>query len=313
MRIHISTPIDEASRIAALFSDALPTAQVGLVDGTTVGGDDPAQADYVVTGYRNVALFHRERRMKAIFAFSAGVGHLLSLSNLPRDVPLIRLEDAGMAAQMVRYALAAALRFAQRLDVYAQQQRERVWRQLPPRSPGSIQVGVLGLGAIGAAIARALAEQGFAVRGFSRTAKSIGGVRCISGDTRLGEFLTGLDLLVNMLPLTAQTRGILNRANLSRLANGAHLVNIARGAHLVDADLLGLLDEGRLGGATLDVFHDEPLPADHPFWGRPGIAITPHVSGVTMPEEAVAQIAEKIMRLERGLPVTGVVDRERGY
>jgi glyoxylate/hydroxypyruvate reductase A len=116
-----------------------------------------------------------------------------------------------------------------------------------------------------------------------------------------------------MLPLTAQTRGILNRANLSRLANGAHLVNIARGAHLVDADLLGLLDEGRLGGATLDVFHDEPLPADHPFWGRPGIAITPHVSGVTMPEEAVAQIAEKIMRLERGLPVTGVVDRERGY
>jgi glyoxylate/hydroxypyruvate reductase A len=313
MRIHISTPIDDASRIVSLFQHALPAAQVGLVDGSVVTERDPAQADYVVTGYRNAALFYRERRMKAIFAFSVGVGHLLSLPNLPRDVPLIRLEDAGMADQMIRYVLAATFRFAQRLDVYANQQRDLAWRQLAPRAPQEIEVGVLGLGVIGSAIARALVAQGFAVRGFSRTPKSVGAVHSICGDTRLDEFLAGLDVLVSILPLTAQNVGILNRRTLALLRDGAHVINIGRGAHLVEADLLALLAAGKLSGATLDVFHDEPLAADHPFWSRPEIAITPHISGVTLPDRAVVQIADKIQRLERGLPVTGVVDRVRGY
>jgi glyoxylate/hydroxypyruvate reductase A len=313
MRIHISTPIDDASRIVTLFRHALPAAQVGLVEGSIVTGPEPAQADYVVTGYRNTTLFYRERRMKAIFAFSVGVGHLLSLPNLPRDVPLIRLEDAGMAGQMIRYVLAATLRFAQRLDVYARQQSDHAWHQLAPRAPQRIQVGVLGLGVIGSAIAQALVAQGFAVRGFSRTPKAVGGVRCICGDAQLDEFLAGLDVLVSILPLTAQNIGILNRRTLMLLEDGAHLINIGRGAHLAETDLLALLAAGKLSGATLDVFHDEPLPADHPFWTRPEIAITPHISGVTLPDHAVAQIADKIQRLERGLPVTGVVDRERGY
>jgi glyoxylate/hydroxypyruvate reductase A len=237
----------------------------------------------------------------------------LSLPNLPRDVPLIRLEDAGMADQMIRYVLAATLRFAQRLDVYARQQRDGAWRQLAPRAPQEVEVGVLGLGVIGSAIAQALAGQGFAVRGFSRTRKAVGGVRCICGDAGLDEFLSGLDVLVSILPLTAQNVGILDRRALSLLRDGAHLINIGRGAHLVEADLLALLDAGKLSGATLDVFRDEPLPAGHPFWARPEIAITPHISGVTLPDRAVAQIADKIQRLERGLPVSGVVDRERGY
>ena len=293
----------------ALFREALPGAGVRLVDGSVA--ERREQADYVVTGYRNAALFSSERNMKAIFAFSAGVGHLLALSNLPRDVPLIRLEDAGMAGQMVRYVLAAVLRFSQRLDRYAIQQREHTWHQFSQRAPEDVDVGVLGLGAIGCAIARALAAQRFAVRGFARTPKSIDGVRCMHGD--LDAFMTGLDLLVNVVPLTADTEGILNRRTLSPLANGAHLINIARGGHLVEEDLLALLDQGKLSGATLDVFRDEPLPSDHPFWSRREIAITPHVSGVTLPDEAVAQIAEKIRRLERGLPVTGIVDRARGY
>ena len=313
MRIHISTPLDDAPRIVTLFERALPAAQIGLVDGSIVTERDPAQADYVVTGYRNATLFYRERRMKAIFAFSVGVGHLLSLPNLPRDVPLIRLEDAGMAGQMIRYVLAASLRFAQRLDVYARQQRDHAWRQLAPRAPQEIEIGVLGLGVIGGAIARALVAQGFAVRGFSRTPKAVAGVRCVCGEAQLDEFLRGLDVLVSILPLTADNAGILNRRTLSLLNDGAHLVNIGRGAHLVDDDLLALLAEGKLSGATLDVFRDEPLAADHPFWARPEIALTPHISGVTLPEQAVTQIADKIQRLERGLPVTGVVDRARGY
>ncbi|TMH67891.1 MAG: glyoxylate/hydroxypyruvate reductase A [Betaproteobacteria bacterium] len=313
MRIHISTPIDEAAHIAAMFQEALPEAHVALVDGTARDSSNPVDADYVVTGYRNATLFDRERRMKAIFAFSAGVGHVLSLPNLPRDVPVIRLEDAGMASQMVRYVLAATLRFAQRLDVYARQQRDRRWQQMPPRAPRDIHVGVLGIGVIGSEIARSLASFGFAVRGFARQRRAIAGVRCLAGEGEFHGFLDGLDVLVAVVALTPENTGILNRATLSRLADAAHVINIGRGAHLVEADLLALIDEGKLSGATLDVFHDEPLPEDHPFWGRPEILITPHIAGTTLPQEAVEQIAAKIKRLERGLPVTGVVDRERGY
>src|SRR5947207_4094269 len=146
MRIRISTPIDQAARIVALFQNAFPGADVALVDGTTRESPHGADADYVVTGYSNDTLFERERRMKAIFAFSAGVAHLLSLRNLPRQVPLIRLEDAGMAPQMVRYVLAATLRFTQRLDVYACRQRERSWRQSPPAEPAYDCVGWQGTG-----------------------------------------------------------------------------------------------------------------------------------------------------------------------
>lgn len=312
MRIHVSSPIDEAPRVVAAFRRALPDAEIRLVDGAAGRERSADQADYVVTGYRNEALFESERSMKAIFAFSAGVGHLLALPNLPRSVPLIRLEDAGMAAQTTRYVLAATLRFAQRLDRYERQQRARVWSQTAPRAPRDVEVGVLGLGAIGGMVARTLAAHEFAVRGFARTPKAIPGIRCLSGDA-FDAFLSGLDLLVNVVPLTARTEGILNRRTLAKLADGAHLINIARGAHLVDSDLLALLDAGKLSGATLDVFRDEPLPAGHPFWGRPDVTVTPHVSGVTLPEEAAAQIAAKIERLERGLPVSGVVDRERGY
>jgi glyoxylate/hydroxypyruvate reductase A len=312
MRIHISTPIDEATNIVAMFHAALPEADIALVDGMARDSSDPTDADYVVTGYRNATLFDRERRMKAIFAFSAGVGHLLSLPNLPDEIPVIRLEDAGMAPQMVRYVLAAILRLAQRLDVYAHYQRDHRWRQLPPRAPREIHVGVLGIGVIGSEIARALIHFDFAVRGFARHRQSIAGVRCFA-DGEFNEFLGGLDVLVATMPLTAETAGILNRATLSRLADGAHLINIGRGAHLVEGDLLALIDEGKLSGATLDVFHDEPLPADHRFWGRPEIVVTPHIAGTTLPQEAVMQIVAKIKRLERGQPVTGVVDRERGY
>ena len=313
MRIHVSTPIDEAAHIVAMFQEALPGAQIALVDGTAHDNSNPGDADYVVTGYRNATLFDRERRMKAIFAFSAGVAHVLSLPNLPDGVPVIRLEDAGMAPQMARYVLAATLRFAQRLDVYAHQQRERRWQQMPPRAPREIHVGVLGIGVIGSEIAHALASFGFSVRGLARHRTSIAGVRCFAGDREFNGFLDGLDVLIAIIPLTAETAGVLNRETLSRLADGAHVINIGRGAHLVDADLLALIDKGKLSGATLDVFRDEPLPADHPFWGRTEIAITPHISGTTLPQEAVKQIAAKIKRLERGLPVTGVVDRERGY
>jgi glyoxylate/hydroxypyruvate reductase len=218
-----------------------------------------------------------------------------------------------MAVQMVRYVMTAAMRFVQRLDVYRRQQHARQWQQHDPRAPAQVEVGVMGLGVIGGAIAQALVAEGFRVRGFASTGKQMHGIACFAGRHELGAFLDGLDMVINVLPATADTQALLDRASLSRLRDGAHVVNIGRGSVLVEADLLALLDEGKLSGATLDVFSEEPLPPDHPFWSRPDITITPHVAGLTIPEETVVQIVDKIRKLERGEAVTGVVDRARGY
>lgn len=309
VHVIVTMPDGEGTQVARLLAAALPGARVDDARCATTA----PEADYVVTGHRDAKVFEAQHALKAIFALGAGVGHLLTLPNLPPRVPLIRLEDAGMAAQMARYVLAAALRFAQRLDVYARQQRERQWRQLDPRSPATIKAGVLGMGVIGTQIAQALAAQGFRVRGHARTRKVVAGIECCAGGGELDAFLTGLDLLVAIVPLTPATTGMLDRRALALCADGAHVINIGRGALVVDDDLLALLDEGKLSGATLDVFRDEPLPADHPYWTCPGVAVTPHVAGVTLEPEAIAQIAAKIDRIERGLPVTGVVDRTRGY
>ena len=151
------------------------------------------------------------------------------------------------------------------------------------------------------------------MRGYARSRHDVPNVRAYAGAAELPAFLTGLRVLINTLPLTPETIGILRREHLERLADGAHVVNLARGAHVVEDDVLALLEVGKLGGATLDVFNAEPLPPDHPFWSHPRITVTPHVSGVTMLEESVQQVAHKIRSLERGEPVSGVVDWTRGY
>ncbi len=296
-----------------LFRDALPGARVLRRDPGQSARIPEPPADYVVLAEPCRSVFDAQPSPKAVFTVTAGVGHLLRLPNLPRGVPVFRLEDAGMAQPMSRYVLAVALRFTQRMDTYARQQRETVWKQEHERRPVSVRTGVLGLGVIGGAVARALAAQGFAVRGYATTDKRIEGVECYAGRDRLAAFLAGLDFLVNVLPLTPATTGLIDAAALARLADGAHVVNVGRGRTLVDADLLAFLDSGKLSGATLDVFGEEPLPPDHPFWAHPRVAVTPHVSGLTVPEDAVAQIAAKIARLERGEAVTGIFDHERGY
>jgi len=313
MRVVLSLPEDAEACWLELLRAALPGGQVvPRLWSSTVDPAAPA-ADYVVAYGRCETLFDEQRRPKAIFTLSAGVRHLLTLPNIQRDVPIVRLEDAGMAEQMVRYVLSAALRVVQHLDIYARQQREGRWEQHDPRSPPSVKVGVMGLGVIGAQVARALAAQDFLVRGYARSTKEVDGVAVFAGESSLDAFLDDLDFLVCVLPATPATDGILNRQTLSRLADGAHVVNIGRGASLVEDDLVALLETGKIAGATLDVFRKEPLPADHPFWSLPEIVVTPHVSGLTVPDVAIAQIADKIMRLERGEPVSGIIAFERGY
>jgi glyoxylate/hydroxypyruvate reductase A len=226
---------------------------------------------------------------------------------------VIRLEDAGMAAQMGEYVTLAVLRAYRELDAYVAQQREGRWQPRPRIAKSAFGVGILGFGVLGRAVAEALAPFGFPLRAWSLSRKRSPGVESFAGRAELAPFLAASQMLVCLLPSTPETRGLLDRAAFAALPRGAHVVNVARGDIVVDDDLTAALDRGHLAGATLDVFRTEPLPSGHPFWHHPRITLTPHASAVTLVEDAAVQVAGKIRRLERGDSVTGIVDRARGY
>ncbi|RDU99999.1 2-hydroxyacid dehydrogenase [Trinickia dinghuensis] len=322
MKILLYTPqADDAPAWIASLARELPSADVRLWS-----PGDTAAADYAIVWRPPAELFAQRERLRAVFVLGAGVDALLALERrepgtLPAGVPLVRLEDTGMAEQMAEYAIHAALRYLRRFDEYERAQREGIegtqgvapWHALEPHPRESFHIGVLGLGALGAYVATALASLGFPVRGYSRSAKTIDGVATFAGRGELPVFLGGLKLLVNLLPSTPDTDGILNRDTFSHLAPGAYLVNLARGAHLVEGDLIDALREGTLAAATLDVVAQEPLPSEHPFWRMPRVTITPHISAQTLREPAVAQIARKIEALARGEEIGGIVNLLRGY
>jgi glyoxylate/hydroxypyruvate reductase A len=291
------------------FATALPQAEAVLWQ----EGQLVERCDYAVIWAPSPALLDQLKHVKAIFLMGAGVDALLKFGDALPEVPIVRLGDAGMAEQMVEYVAHAVLRYFRRFDDYEQQARLGVWNPLPLRVKSEFTVGVLGLGKLGAQVARALRQLGFPVRGWSRTAKDLPGVECFAGMETLDEFLAGTQVLVSLLPLTPETNNLLDRAHLSKLPQGAYLINVARGAQVAEPDLMALIRAGHIAGATLDVFRNEPLPAPHPFWNEPRITITPHISALTLREEAVRQIADKIMLLERGETVADIVDRNQGY
>ncbi|WP_250471031.1 glyoxylate/hydroxypyruvate reductase A [Caballeronia sp. GAFFF1] len=295
------------------FARELPEADVRVWQ-----PGDTAHADYAVVWRAPRELFADRPDLKAVFNLGAGVDAILDVERkepgtLPPNAMLVRLEDTGMAQQMVEYATYAVLRFMRRFDEYDEQQREGRWQKLPQHARKTFTVGVLGLGVLGAEVARSLVGLGVPVRGYSRTPKDIAGVAVYAGPEQFDAFLDGAKVLINLLPHTPDTEGILNARAFGRLARGAYLVNVARGPHVVDADLLAALDSGQLSHAMLDVFHAEPLPADHPFWRHSRVSVTPHISAETLREESVVQIAAKIRALARGEAISGVVDFKRGY
>ena len=276
-------------------------------------GGKEAAADYALVWTPPDAFFAAQPKLKALFNLGAGVDGLLRSAALPSHVPVIRIEDAGMAPLMAEYVCQAAIRHARQLDRIEADTRKGIWNPGKPSERGDYPLGVMGLGAIGLLVAEALASFGFPVSGWSRTRHTHARIRCHAGDAGLDAFLRSTRILVCVLPLTPETENILDAATLNKLLPDAYLINVARGAHLVDDDLLALLDAGRLAGATLDVFREEPLPAAHRFWGHPKITLTPHCSALTQRDRTLAQIAQKIEALERGDAVTGVVELERGY
>ena len=272
-------------------------------------------ADYAVVWAPSQGFFDEQTRLRGIFNIGAGVDALIKL-RLPDGVPVVRLDDAGMSVQMAEYVCHAVIRHFRAFDAYAADVATGTWSYRKPRVRADFPVGVMGLGVLGERVSRALAQFEFPVLGWSRSAKSIAGVKCFSGDAGLQDFLAATRVLICLLPLTAETENIMNRDNLSRLLPDAYIVNVARGSHLVDEDLIALIDEGRIAGATLDVFRTEPLPQGHPFWAHPKITVTPHTSARTLREESIAQIAGKIRQLHEGSSVdsmAGVVDPNKGY
>jgi glyoxylate/hydroxypyruvate reductase A len=303
--LHIPKAPDEWR---AAFARALPEAEIRMA------APGPAwQADYAAFWHPPRELLDGQARLKAAFNLGAGVDATLKALAIPSGVPLVRLEDAGMGRQMEEYVAWAVLRYFRRLDDYAAQQARAEWKVHSPRRHDEFPVGVMGLGVLGTRLVAALRALGFPVLGWSAHAKAIAGARAFAGHGELDAFLAATRALVCMLPLTRDTAGLLNRARLGKLPQGAYLVNVARGGLVVDDDLLALLDSGHLAGATLDVFHTEPLPASHRFWSHPKVFLTPHCSALTLVGDSVAQVASKIRALERGEAITGVVDPGRGY
>lgn len=279
---------------------------------------DTAPADFAVVWRPPREMLAGRDDLRAILNLGAGVDAILALEHaqpgtLPRNAQLIRLEDSGMALQMAEYVTHAVLRYLRRFDEYQTLQGERRWQVLEPHPRETFTVGVLGLGVLGSHVAKTLAGFGLPVRGYSRTARQIDGIETYAGDAQFDAFLDGVKVLVNLLPHTPETGDVLNTRTFSKLARGAYLINVARGGHLVEQDLLDALASGQLTAATLDVFREEPLPADHLFWREPRITITPHVSALTLRSESVEQVARKIKELMRGDTVGGVVNLERGY
>jgi glyoxylate/hydroxypyruvate reductase A len=271
-----------------------------------------APADYAVVWHPSQQLFDEQPQLKAIFNTGAGVDALLRL-RLPRETVLVRIDDGGMAVQMAEYVCHALIRHFRELDCYEDDVRHHAWSFRRPRLRSDFPVGIMGLGVLGQRVAQAVRQFEFPVRGWSRTRKAIDGVQCFAGPEEFDAFLAGTRVLVNLLPLTPETEGIMNRDTLGKLMPQGFVINVARGAHLVEEDLLALLGSGHLAGAELDVFRTEPLPPDHPFWTHPKVTITPHTSARTLRDESIAQIAAKLLAFERGEPVAGVVDVKRGY
>ncbi|MFC4274196.1 2-hydroxyacid dehydrogenase [Achromobacter aloeverae] len=273
----------------------------------------PSNADVALVWKPPAELFKHETNLKAVFNLGAGVDALLKMPEIPPHVQIVRLEDAGMSVQMAEYVLYALWRESRSFARYEADQAAGRWDPLEGLRREQWPVGVLGLGAVGSRVAEALAAFEYPVAGWSRSPRAIDGVQAYSGMDQLPAFLARTRVLVNVLPLTPETEGILNRATLSQLLPHAHLINVGRGEHQKEDDILALLEEGRLDSASLDVFRTEPLPAGSGLWKHPRVHVTPHIAASTLREETIVQIAGKIRQMARGEPFTGVVARERGY
>ncbi|MET0023618.1 MAG: glyoxylate/hydroxypyruvate reductase A [Sedimenticola sp.] len=296
-----------------MWLESLKTAMPGERIVTRHQAGDMSDIEIAIVANPPKGVLARLPGLKWVQSLWAGVDMLLADETYPLELPLVRLVDPMLSRSMAEAVATHVLALHRRLPLYAEQQRDGVWLQHDMPMASERCVGVMGLGALGRAAVEMLLAVGFRVIGWSRSAKQVEGVETFSGSDGVGAFLRQSEILVNLLPLTDETRGILDRALFRQLPRGAQLINLARGAHLVEDDLLDALEDGTIGHAVLDVFATEPLPSGHPFWVNSRITLSPHVAALTNQASASKIVADNISHYRRDgtLPVT--VDIERGY
>ncbi len=279
---------------------------------------DNATADFALVWHPPREMLAGRDNLKAVIALGAGVDSVLNQLKqdpdlIPAHVPLYRLEDAGMGKQMQEFAVSQVLRWFRRFDDYQDLQREGRWEPLEEYQTSKFTVGILGAGVLSKCVAESLLPWGFPVRTWSRQVKDWPGVHSFAGNASLSGFLSETRVLINLLPHTPQTEGMIDQQLLACLPQGAFLLNLGRGAHVVEDDLLAAMESGQITRATLDVVREEPLPASNPLWRHPRVTITPHIAASTRLEDAVIYLAKLMNALEQGETPPGQVDKVRGY
>ena len=309
--LHLSD-VDEASWARA-FAEALAPYPV-----VRRGDDfDPADIRYIFVWKPRPDAFDGLVNLKAVLSLGAGVDALLKHPNLP-DAPIVRFVDDDLSQRMSDYVVAHVTMHHRQFSRFRDDQKARRWSQYYPPAAGETTVGIMGMGVLGQDAVKRLKPLGFDLRSWSRTPKAIDGVTGFSGDSELDAFLSGTDILVNLLPLTPETTGILNRDTFvrlrrERLAGGPVIINAARGGHQKEADIVAALRDGTLGAASLDVFEVEPLPQDSPLWAEPNCYITPHIAAISNEQSGVRYFSKVLLDHEAGATLPNVVDRSRGY
>lgn len=290
--------------LAKHFADALPDLPFHQAQ-----APDPQAVTHLITWKLPDDVMARHPNLRLIFSVGAGVDQF-DLSRLPDHVRVVRMQEPGIAEQMQEYVTMAVLGLHRDLPGYLEQQRNRIWQAHTNRVASEVHVGVLGLGQLGLAAIEALRPFGFRLSGYTRTPREIASVTCFTDRAR---FLGRLDILINLLPLTPETTGILNAEVFGQLKRGCGLVSVGRGRHVEQDDLLAALETGQLSAAWLDVTDPEPLPENHPLWAHPKVVITPHIACQTRPDDAAAHVIAAIKAECAGEPIKGLVDRSRGY
>ena len=275
---------------------------------------DPASIDYALAFRPTPGLLKTFPNLKVVFSIGAGVDGFMIDEEYPRQVPLVRFVDPTLSREMAQYCIMHVLIEHRQQRVMDANQREGKWRQfMLPRRTEDTRIGVLGLGEIGTLVGERLRDLDFNVAGWSRTPKAVSGIESFAGEAERDAFLARSDMLICLLPLTPETRGILNAKTFATLPGGAFVINVARGGHLIEDDLIAAIDSGHLSGAVLDVFQTEPLPEASPLWRHPKIIVTPHIAAMSDPRVMAASVVGGIKRSEKALPLENVVDLDRGY
>ncbi|MDE1991685.1 MAG: glyoxylate/hydroxypyruvate reductase A [Rhizobiaceae bacterium] len=295
--------------LAALFRDALPEHEI-LID-MPKPGDAPV--DYMVVGRPAAGVIASVPGVKLILSLNAGIEHLLHSGEIAEETPIVRMVDDGLAEGMTEWVLAEALAWHRNLRQYEGFQRDVKWQPLAEKLAHERTVTILGAGALGTPVARHFVAFGFKTRIWSRSGRTVEGAQAFAGTEGLIPAVSGADILVNLLPLTAETENIVDARLFAAQAKGGFFINGARGGHVVDADLIAAVESGQLSAAVLDVFRVEPLPESDPLWRHPNILISPHVAAPTHMHIAVQEIARNIQRFERGEAIAHIVDKAKGY